>query len=70
MTVQTTTTVILHPVDDREAIKKYEDDKCWRKISESTIANVYELKSPSYVIDTVYLPSSNPYDREESEDKE
>lgn len=58
MTVQTATTVTLNPNTEFSVIKEYEEDKGWRKLSETTVAYVFELTSPQVHMDGVYLPSA------------
>ena len=57
MTTVLTTTVTLNSTTEYDTIQKYEQDKGWRKLSESTIAYVFESTSPNYVTEAVYMPS-------------
>ena len=58
MTVQTATTVTLNPNTEFDVIKEYEQDKGWRKLSETTVAYVFELTTPKCYMDGIYLPSA------------
>lgn len=58
MTVQTATTVTLNPNTEYDVIIQYEQDKGWRKLSETTIAYVFELTTPQVHMDGIYLPSA------------
>ena len=69
MTVQTTSLIILHPVKERSIINQYRKDKGWKCVTDCTIAVAFELKSPQYITDAVYIPSDNPYDRHISEEE-
>lgn len=57
MTTVLTTTVTLDPTTELDTIQKYEQDKGWRKLSETTIAYVFESTSPYYNTEAVYMPS-------------
>ena len=57
MTAQTTTTITLNPATESETIRQYEQDKGWRKLSETTTAFVFETTSPYIVMESVYIPS-------------
>ena len=58
MTVQTTTTVTLNPNTEFDVIRQYEQDKGWRKMSETTVAYVFEVTTPQVHMDGIYLPSA------------
>ena len=57
MTAQTTTTITLNPATEFDTISQYEQDKGWRKLSETTTAFVFETTSPYIVMESVYIPS-------------
>ena len=57
MTVQTTTTVTLNPNTEFDAIRQYEQDKGWQKMSETTVAYVFEVTTPKVYMDGIYLKS-------------
>ena len=57
MTIQTTTTVTLNPNTEFEVIKQYEQDKGWQKMSETTVAYVFEVTTPKVHMDGIYLKS-------------
>ena len=55
MITQMTTTVFLDPVKEFEVVCQYSEDSCWKKISESTTAVVFEQKSIPYNTEAFYL---------------
>ena len=59
MTAQTTTTITLNPATESETIRQYEQDKGWRKLSETTTAFVFEVASPIVVTESVYITSKH-----------
>jgi len=61
MTYQSTTTVILDPVKEADIMALYEKDTGWLKKGDSTIAVVFECKSPLFIPDKAfYLPNNKP----------